>query len=464
MQWLTNPFVFLLVIAGLISMVNALVVAQRRRVTGSLPLLGMMIAISWWSFTYAFELASSQQSWELFWSKMEYLGIVNVPVLFLIFAFEYSGYRPKIQRWVALFWIIPLITLILAWTNDLHGLIWSHISQQMINGYYLLAVNHGAAFWIWAAYSYLCLLTGLTILIVRAISSPPEFKLQAGIIALGALVSVTGNVLYLSKLIPVPDLDVTPISFAIAMIIYSVGLLRFGILDIMRIASETVLESMDEVVIVLNNQGYIVFINNVFEYYFGMDPKSLIGKFSDEAFAAWPELKAVAAQASVKRDEIDLNLPNFGLVFFDTTVSKIHGANKRELGRTIILDDVTERRHAEKRIGGESTAGTAEIPLIIVYRAGDERIVEVNRTFLLKLGYERRDMVGRTLLELGIWDVYQRADFLRALYRDGSLKDYAMQLTGQAGKLAPFDFFANQNEIQGERYVVMMARETEQGK
>ncbi len=378
MQWLNNPFVFPLFIAGSISVVNAFVVVRRRRVTGSLPLLGMMIAIGWWSFTYAFELASAQQSLELFWSKMEYIGIVNVPVLFLLFAFEYSGYRQRVKRWVALLWIIPLITLILVWTNGFHGLIWSHISQQLINGYYLLAVDHGAAFWVWAAYSYLCLLTGLTILIIRAISSPPEFKLQAGIIVLGAVVSVTGNVLYLSKLIPIPDLDVTPISFAIAMLIYSVGLFRFGILDIMRIASETILESMDEVVIVLNNQSYIVFINNVFEYYFGTDPKSLIGKFSDEAFAAWPELKAVAVQASVKRDEIDLNLPNFGLVFFDTTVSKIHGANKRELGRTIILADVTERRHAEKRIGGELIAGTAEIPLIIVYRANDERIVEVN--------------------------------------------------------------------------------------
>ena len=223
---------------------------------------------------------------------MEYIGIVNVPVFFLLFAFEYSGYRQKIQRWLALFWIIPLITLILVWTNDFHGLIWSHINQQLINGYYLLAVDHGTAFWIWAVYSYLCLLTGLTILIIRTISSPPEFKLQAGIIALGALVSATGNVLYLFKLIPVPDLDVTPISFVIAMLVYSVGLFRFGILDIMRIASETILESMDEVVIVLNNQGYIVFINNVFEYYFGMDPKSLIGKFSDEAFAAWPELQS----------------------------------------------------------------------------------------------------------------------------------------------------------------------------
>ncbi|MGA7195119.1 MAG: histidine kinase N-terminal 7TM domain-containing protein [Anaerolineales bacterium] len=459
MQWLNNPFVFPILIAGMISVVNALVVAQRRRVTGSLPLLGMMIAVGWWAFTYSFELASAQQSWELFWSKMEYIGIVNVPVFFLLFALEYSGYRPKIQKWMAWFWIIPLITLILVWTNDFHGLIWSHISQQVSGGYNLLAVDHGAAFWIWAAYSYLCLAAGLIILMIRAISSLPEFRLQAGIIALGALVSVTGNVLYLAKLIPVPDLDVTPISFALAMLIYSVGLFRFGILDIMRIASETVLESMDEVVIVLNNQGFIVFINNVFDYYFGVDPKNLIGKFADEVFAAWPELKAVSAQSSAKRDEIDLNLPNFGVVFFDITISKIRGTNNRELGRTIILDDVTERRHAEKRMTGEALGATVDIPLIIVYRANDERIVEVNRSVLLKLGYERRDIVGRTLLELGIWDAYQRTDFLRALNREGSLRDFALQFMGQAGKLAPYKFFANQNEIQGERYVVLMAQE-----
>ena len=378
MQWLTNPFVFPILIAGLITIVNALVVVQRRRVTGSLPLFGILAAIVWWSFTYAFELASSQQSWELVWSKMEYFGIVSVPVFFLLFALEYSGYRPKIQRWIALFWIIPVITLILVWTNDFHGLIWSHIGQRLINGYYLLALDHGFAFWIWAAYSYLCFLAGLIILIIRAISSPPEFKLQAGIIALGAVVTGVGNFLYLFKLIPIPALDTTPISFAVSTLIYSIGLFRFGILDIMRIASETVLESMDEVVIVLNNQGFIVFINNVFEYYFRINPKALIGKFADEAFAAWPELRAVAVQASAKRDEIDLNLSNFGLVFFDVTVSKIRGANSRELGRTIILDDVTERRHAEKRISGESIAGTAEIPLIIVYRANDERIIEVN--------------------------------------------------------------------------------------
>jgi len=35
--------------------------------------------------------------------------------------------------------------------------------------------------------------------------------------------------------------------------IYSIGLLRFGILDIMPIAGESVLESMEDIVFVLND-------------------------------------------------------------------------------------------------------------------------------------------------------------------------------------------------------------------
>jgi len=459
MQWLNNPFVFPILAAGLISVINALAVLQRRRVTASMPLLGMMVAIGWWSFAYVFELASSQQGWELLWAKIEYIGIVNVPVTYLLFALDYSGFRQKIRRWVTLLWLIPVITLLLVWTNESHGLIWSHVSQQMTGGYSLLALDHGVAFWIWAVYSYICILGGVVILIIRALSSQPDFKLQAGIIAAGGVFSFLGNFVYLFKLLPIPDLDTTPISFALSTLFYSVGLFRFGILDIMQIASETILESMDELVIVLNNQSYIVFVNKVFDYYFGVDPKTLIGKFSDEAFAAWPELKEVALRTSIEREEIELNLPNFGLVFFDVTASRIHGANNREVGRTIILDDVTERRHAEKRVGGESIGGTAEIPMIVVYRAADERIVEVNRSLLLRLGYERQDMVGRTLLDLSIWDPYQRTDFLRTLYRDGTLKDHVMQLKGRAGNSVSFAFFAVQSELQGERYIVMMARE-----
>ncbi len=144
MQWQNNPYFIPLIIAGLISLVNALVVAQRRSVAGSLPLLGMLLALSWWSFTYAFELASANQVWQVFWSKVEYLGIVCVPPLFLLFTLEYAQYREVLNRksiyWI---WLIPAITLLLVWTNDFHGLIWSEIGQKNGGGFYLLSLGHG---------------------------------------------------------------------------------------------------------------------------------------------------------------------------------------------------------------------------------------------------------------------------------------------------------------------------------
>ena len=156
MQWQNNPYFIPLIIAGLISFVNALVVSQRRGVAGSLPLLGMLLSLTGWSFTYAFELASSSLAWQLFLTKVQYLGIVCTPVFFLLFTLEYARQRQFLKRGIIYWlWLIPLITLVLVWTNDFHALIWSKISQKDGGGFYLLSLEHGIAFWVWAAYSYI---------------------------------------------------------------------------------------------------------------------------------------------------------------------------------------------------------------------------------------------------------------------------------------------------------------------
>jgi len=51
------------------------------------------------------------------------------------------------------------------------------------------------------------------------------------------------------------------------------------------------------------------------------------------------------------------------------------------------------------------------------------------------------------------WDLgcISAGGFLRALNREGSLKDYVLQFVGQAGKLTTYKFFVNQSEIQDER-------------
>lgn len=459
MVWQNNPYFVPLIIAGLISLFNAMIVSQRRSVAGSLPLLGTLLALSGWSFAYALELASGSQTWQLFWAKIEYIGIICVPTLFLLFTLEYARHWQALNRKVVFWlWVIPLLTLVLVWTNEFHGLIWSKIGQKDGGGFYLLFLEHGFAFWIWTLYSYLCLLLGSIMLIRRAFSSPPELKPQSYILVFGAVVSWVGNIIYLAGLSPFPDLDLTPITFIISMIAYSIGLFRFGILDILPIAGETVLESLDNVVIVIDDSGRIAYVNQAFEFYTGVDSKTFVGKPA-AALPVWPGLSKLAGAQIKMRGDVVLTIDGRDPVYFDARVSTVRWKSQH-LGRACILEDISERRRAEESVfgvGDERLGPNESIPAIFILRSLDEKIVEVNRSFILDLGYERKDAIGRSLLQLGIWDTYQRADFYKAFRQDGCVKGHSLSLVNINRKEQPHLVTAQKMDIRENSYIVILA-------
>jgi len=379
-----------------------------------------------------------------------------------IFAYEISQNTKKLtRRDLALLGIPPLIFTLLAWTNDYHGWIWSEMAQKDMGNYYLLSLEHGFAFWLLIAYSYILLFSGTVVIIRRVYSSPAEFRIQSFIILAGAGITWLGNMIYISGLSPIPNLDFTPISFVVSGIIFSIGLFRFGILDIMPIAGEAVLESMDDIVIVVNAKNRIVFVNRSFEYFFRISPSDLIGKNAVSAFAPWPSIKALVGQNNTIRKEITaVSAENIAFIF-DVRMFNIRWKTEQVLGCVIILSDITERRSAESRVVQQQLqdVGSVDIPLTVIYRAVGEKIVDVNRTFLLNLGYERKNVLGRSLLDLGFWDSYQRADFLRALFKEGKLSNYPLRIHSSIGENKSYFFSANQLEIQGGKYIVMLAQE-----
>lgn len=459
MQWQSNPYVFPMIVAGLISLINAFVVSQRRGVPGSLPLLGMLLALSGWSFTYAFELASAKLEWQLFWAKIEYVGIVSIPTLYLIFTLEYAQHKKVFEgRRIYWIWLISFFALALVWTSDLHQLFWKSASQKDGGGFALLSLEYGSLFWFWISYSYFCFLGGSIILVRRALVSPPELKLQSYILMLGAGISFAGNIVYLAGFSPIPDLDITPITLIISMIIYSIGLLRFGILDIMPIAGETILESLDDVVIVLDDANKITFINQAFDYYINADSKTLVGKpVSDLPF--WNTLSKLIESHTIPRGELVMNIDGREPVYFHAHVSTVRWKTQR-LGRSIILEDISERRRAERNafgIADDSLLSGDSIPVIMILRAQDEKIVEVNRSFILSLGYERKDVVGKSPLQLGLWNAYERGEFFQAFRGTGFVKNHLLSLMNVRQEKAQYLISAHRMEVQDGNYIVMMA-------
>src|SRR6185369_11775368 len=103
--------------------------------------------------------------------------------------------------------VIPLTTLVLVWSNELHGLIWSHLELESRLGLSLWKATYGPWFWVHSAYSYL-VLAGATLLILRETRRDPVFfQSQRVLLLVGMLIPWATNALYLTGLTELRNVD-----------------------------------------------------------------------------------------------------------------------------------------------------------------------------------------------------------------------------------------------------------------
>jgi hypothetical protein len=126
-----TPYVIPLAVSALIAAALALVAWRRHEVPAALPFGFLSLSIFEWSVGYGLELTFAELPAQVIWAKIEYFGIVSVPLVWLAFALTYTGR----ERWLTLrklllLSIVPLITLTLVWTNDWHGLVWSQTAAR----------------------------------------------------------------------------------------------------------------------------------------------------------------------------------------------------------------------------------------------------------------------------------------------------------------------------------------------
>lgn len=351
MYWQFTPYIIPLLIAAVISITLALYAWQRRSsAPAAVSFAMLMLAIAEWSVGYALEMGGTYLPAITFWAKIEYLGIVTAPPAWLIFALHFAN-RDKwlTRRNLGLLAVVPVITLLLVWTNEAHGLVWSRVDPDTSGPFPAMAPQHGLWFWVHSAFSYTCLLLGTILLIRMVISFPDLYRWQAGLMLLAVLAPWISNGLYLSRLGPFPYLDLTSFAFTLTGLAIGWNLFRFRFLDVVPVARRAVVEGMRDGVIVLDVQNRIVDFNPAAQQLIGQPAAAIMGRLAGQVFAGRADLVERYRDVLEASSEIVLGADETRR-YFDLRISPLHDRQNRLNGRLIVLRDITGRRQAEEAL------------------------------------------------------------------------------------------------------------------
>jgi len=353
-------YVATLVLAAAIASVLTSIAWRYRDTAGAPAFALLMLTVVVWSLAYAFELSSAYLPAKLFWTRVEYIGIVLLPAAWFAFACQYTGHASWLgRRAIVLLAVEPVAILLLIWTNEYHTLFWRSIGQAPGDPLFAWRSTRGVAYWAHAGYTYLMLLAG-TILLIRAfMRSPGLYRGQTTGLLIGALVPWVSNGLYLAGLNPLAPLEVTPFAFLITGLIIAWSVLRFQLLAIVPVGRDRVIEEIAEGMLVLDRDSRIVDINPAACQVLGRSARAIIGQPASTILAGWPAATHTSLPTDAAHQELAL-VEGSHPRHFDLRISPLRGHGGRVSGHVILLHDITERKQAEIALAqAKETAETA---------------------------------------------------------------------------------------------------------
>lgn len=395
MIWQFQLYLLILIITVGMALVVATAAWRRRETPGAAALSLVMLAVAVWASLNLLEHAIIGFQNKLFFGKLEYFGIACVPPLWLMFALSYCGLeRFLTRRNLILLWIIPVVTIFMSLTNDLHFWMW-RVTENLQNPSGPLDYSQRGGWWYVAfAYNYAAIIAGTVILVWTALRHRRDLRRQMWILLLAVLIPWIANVLHFFKIDPF-GVDLTPFAFSLSGVILAFGLFRFRLFDLAPVARDLLIESMDDGVIVLDREDRVVDTNPAARRLLGRADIP-IGLHGEDVFSRWPEL--VERYRNAEQAQIEIRFESStsatGFMYIELRISPLRDRRGKLSGRLIALHDITQRKQTEARLRQLSTT-VEQSPASVVITDLDGRIQYVNPKFTEVTGYAAHELIGR---------------------------------------------------------------------
>ncbi|MBW7572390.1 sensor histidine kinase [Caproiciproducens faecalis] len=351
MKYQYIPFCWPLWISAFITLsLGLFTMAKRQNAKGAISFIISMFIVTVWSSGNALEMLGADLATKLFWANVQYFAYCYSPVSLLSLCMEYTG----LDSWVRnkkIFWlcVIPTIVVILVWTDGAHGLVRSNMHLDYSGLFPVIGKKYGPVFYFHAAYSYLLDFIAWELLVSAAFFKKSIYRKQAFSLLMGLSFIMFPSLIYVLKLIPSYQFDVTPVFFGPAGLIAAWGLFRYRLFDIVPMAWATVLRVMDTGVMILDNQERVLDANPAFEKIVGLDACAIVTKPIREVCAQIPGFADAWDKPDIDRFEFSI-CKDAVQKTYATVFSPILSDDGVPVGRLVILYDDTEKTRAQEML------------------------------------------------------------------------------------------------------------------
>ena len=241
-----------------------------------------------------------------------YIGICFSPVSFYFMSMIFSNGNIKLTKRDILPFIVPILSLILLWTNDFHHLFYEDYSS-------IENVKFGIYSYIQVIYTFGLYAWSFFILLRYSFRNSGFFSKQAILLFIGALIPTIINIGYTFKIFPISEYA-TPISFAFSATCIYFAFFKFSFLKVTPIALQKIVDRMSDAYIVIDDSFKVMDFNQ-------------------------PFVSATKVNASVLRnmDVYTLLVDSSDLGFKKAELEKAFEAVSKDTSKTVVLEKSSQK-------------------------------------------------------------------------------------------------------------------------
>lgn len=184
-----------------------------------------------------------------------YIGTCFLPIAIFFTGLVFANTKIKFKKWYLLLFIIPIVSLIMIWTNNYHHLFYEKYSinmAEMVPGPY--STVH-------VVYNFILYAIGLITLSRYSIKNSGFFSKQAILFTIAALIPTVPNFLSAFGIITI-SVYMTPILFTITILLCAFAIFKFDFLKVTPIAMQRIVDRMSDSFLVINEDGNITDFND----------------------------------------------------------------------------------------------------------------------------------------------------------------------------------------------------------